>query len=213
MQIEKTPVIVLGAKGIVLSVIEALHADNRLIYCLLDDDTTLQQKEIENIAVLGDTEDESFLKLLGEECEAFIAIENSTHRKKLAQLINKKYKQNLFVLAHPTSQIAQSAVLEAGSFLDAGVIVGAQTHIGKHALIQAGSLIDYQVRIGDFVQIGIGAKIGAGVEIGDNAFIGTGAVLVAGIKIGKNAQIGAGSVVISNVGEGETFFGNPAKKV
>ncbi|WP_245574483.1 NeuD/PglB/VioB family sugar acetyltransferase [Hugenholtzia roseola] len=213
MQIEKTPVIVLGAKGIALAALEALHADNRLIYCLLDDDTELQGKEIENIAVLGDTEDESFLKLLGEKCEAFIAIENNTHRKKLAQLISKKYKQNLFVLAHPKSQIAQSATIGTGTFLDAGVIVGAQTQIGKHSLIQAGSLIDYQVQIGDFVQIGIGAKIAAGVSIGENAFIGTGATLVAGIKIGKNAQIGAGSVVISNVGEGETFFGNPAKKV
>jgi sugar O-acyltransferase (sialic acid O-acetyltransferase NeuD family) len=210
---EKTPVIVLGAKGIALAVIEALQAENRICYCLLDDDPALAQQEIELIPILGTTDDETYLKLIGKECEAFIAIENTIQRKKMAQKIAKKYKQDLFALVHQRASVASGAQIGKGCFIDAQAHIGAQVCIDQHSLIQAGAVIDYQAQIGSFVHIGAGAVIGASASIGDEVFIGTGAIVVAGVCVGKNAKIGAGSVVVAPVGEGETVFGNPAKKV
>lgn len=51
------------------------------------------------------------------------------------------------------------------------------------------------------------AKIGNGVRFGSNV------KLKPGIKIGDNSIIGMGSLVTKNVGEGETWYGFPAKKV
>jgi serine acetyltransferase len=33
------------------------------------------------------------------------------------------------------------------------------------------------------------------------------------VKIGKNATVGMGAVVLRNIGEGEVWVGNPAKKL
>lgn len=49
--------------------------------------------------------------------------------------------------------------------------------------------------------------------IEDDCSIGSGATLMGGITIGRGATIGAGSVVTKNVPAGETWIGNPAKKL
>jgi len=45
------------------------------------------------------------------------------------------------------------------------------------------------------------------------ASIGTGCTIVCGLTIGEGAFIGAGSVVTKDVPDGETWYGNPAKKI
>jgi len=45
------------------------------------------------------------------------------------------------------------------------------------------------------------------------ASIGAGAVLLPGITIGAGAMIGAGAVVTKDVPDGETWIGNPARKM
>ena len=51
-----------------------------------------------------------------------------------------------------------------------------------------------------------------GVIVEKGAIIGAGCILLPGVKIGVRSFIGAGSVVTSDVKDGETVFGNPAKK-
>jgi len=45
------------------------------------------------------------------------------------------------------------------------------------------------------------------------ASIGTGSTIMCGITIGEGALIGAGSIVTKNVPPGETWVGNPARKI
>jgi len=45
------------------------------------------------------------------------------------------------------------------------------------------------------------------------AKIGAGATILAGVTIGKESVVGMGSVVLSNIPDGETWVGNPAKKI
>nr|WP_300975472.1 DapH/DapD/GlmU-related protein [Sphingomonas sp. LHG3406-1] len=45
------------------------------------------------------------------------------------------------------------------------------------------------------------------------ASIGAGAVILPGLTIGAGAMIGAGTVVTRDVPPGETWVGNPARKV
>jgi acetyltransferase-like isoleucine patch superfamily enzyme len=47
----------------------------------------------------------------------------------------------------------------------------------------------------------------------EGARIGAGAIILGGVTIGENAVIGAGAVVTHDVPDGETWTGNPARKI
>lgn len=53
----------------------------------------------------------------------------------------------------------------------------------------------------------------APVRIGRNAFVGGHSILLKGVILGSEAVIGAGSVVTRSVPAGETWAGNPARRL
>ncbi len=207
------PVIILGGKGIAKAAMEIFLSHNVVVYGFLDDDETIHGTEINYISVLGRTEDDGFLKLIGKKCEAFVAVEETTLRKGLVKLLNDRRKVMPTNAIHTRAFISDSAFIGHGNFLNFGVTIGAESKVPNHCILQSGANIEHEVTLGDFVQVGAGSTINAGVEIGENAFIGSGVTIVSGVKIGKDARIGAGSVVVADVKNGETVFGNPAQVV
>lgn len=73
--------------------------------------------------------------------------------------------------------------------------------------------IAHNAKIGRNTLIVAGAVIGGSVEIGENCFIGMNASIKQKVKIGNRVTIGAGAVVLKDVPDGETWVGNPAKKL
>ena len=51
------------------------------------------------------------------------------------------------------------------------------------------------------------------VQIDDDVFIGAHCIILKGVHIGKGAVIGAGAVVTKDVGNGEVWAGNPARRI
>jgi len=86
-------------------------------------------------------------------------------------------------------------VIGEGTKIDYNVHIAHNVKIGKHCLIVAGSII------------------GGSAQIGDNCYIGIGAMIKNKVKIGNNVTIGMGAVVICDIPDGETWVGNPAKKL
>lgn len=205
------PVIILGAKGIAHPALEIFNSHNVIVYGFLDDDQTLHQKEINHVVVLGSTEDEGFLKLIGKKCEAFVAVDDSTYRKYLVEMLNDRRKMQPINAVHSTAYISTDAAIGHGNFINANVSIGAGASVGNHGIFHSSAILEHLVEIGDYVQIGAGAVINSGVKIAEGAFIGSGANIVSGVSIGKNARIGAGSLVISDVEKNITVFGNPAQ--
>jgi sugar O-acyltransferase (sialic acid O-acetyltransferase NeuD family) len=204
------PVIILGAKGIAHPALEIFNSNKVITYGFLDEDATLHGKEINVVPVLGHTEDDGFLKLIGVKCEAFVAVDDMKYRQFLVNLLHERRKVQPINAIHQTSYISTDAVIGHGNFINAQVNIGAGAKIGSHCIVHSGAIIDHLSSMGDFVQIGAGAVINSNVEIENNVFIGSGVTIVSGVSIGKNARIGAGSVVIENVKSGDTVFGNPA---
>ncbi|MFA0963023.1 acetyltransferase [Roseivirga sp. BDSF3-8] len=207
------PVIIIGAKGIAKPAMEIFKSNGVLIYCFLDDDESLHGKEIDDVAILGRTDDDGYLKLIGKKCEAFVATDDNAVRKSLTEMVNKRRKKQAVNAVHQATAIAPSASIGHGNFINAGITVGAFSKVGNHCILHSHSTIDFEASVGDFVQVGAGAVVGSGVEIGDEVFIGSGATIIPGVKVGKGARIGAGSVVIADVKAKQTVFGNPAKPV
>ncbi|MGL1887543.1 MAG: acetyltransferase [Reichenbachiella sp.] len=207
------PVIIFGASGLGRAALEIFESNGNVVYGFLDDNKDLHNTEIDNIPVLGSTEDSNFLKLIGGKCEAFIASDDNKEKKAFTEMIVEDRKMMPVNAVHQSVILSKTSSLGHGNLVNSGSAIGAGTEIGNHCLINSGVVIDHSCQIGDYVQIGVGAKIGANVEIGNGAFIGTGAVIVGGLKVGKSARVGAGSIVISSVDPKKTVFGNPAAEL
>jgi sugar O-acyltransferase (sialic acid O-acetyltransferase NeuD family) len=209
----ENPVIILGANFLGRSAKEIFEVNNNVVYGFLDDNKALHSTEIDNVQVLGSTDDDGFLKLIGKKCDAFVAVDDTKLRKNLVTMIQEVRHVQPVNAVHADAIVASSASIGHGNYLDAGVKIGAGATVANHCLLHTNVVIGAETVIGDFVQIGAGSIINPGVEIEAEAFIGSGVIIIAGISIGKGARIGAGSVVIAPVKAGETVFGNPAAKV
>lgn len=192
---------------------EIFEVNGNVVYGFLDDDKQRHGKEFDGITVLGSTDDDGFLKLIGKKCEAFVAIDDNRLRKSLVKMLNEVRHVQPVNAIHRDALLANHVELGHGNFIDAGVKVGVGAKLGNHCIVQCGALIGAEAVVSDFTQIGAGSIINAGVRIEPEAFIGSGVTIVSGVTIGKGARVGAGAVVIAPVKDGETVFGNPAQPV
>lgn len=209
----ENPVIIFGANYLGRAAKEIFDRNGNVVYCFLDDNKSLHSTEVDNITVLGSTDDDAYLKLIGKECEAFVAVDDNKLRKSLVRMLQEVRKMQPVNAIHPRAGLSLSTSIGHGNLIDSGSQAGAASVIGNHCIIHANVVIGAESQIGDFVQIGASSTINTGVVIEEEAFIGSGVIIVSGITIGKGARVGAGSVVIAPVKAGETVFGNPATKV
>jgi sugar O-acyltransferase (sialic acid O-acetyltransferase NeuD family) len=209
----ENPVMIIGASFLGRSAKEIFEINGNVVYGFLDDNKNLHNSEIDNVTVLGKTDDDGFLKLIGKKCDVFVAADDNKLRKSLVKMLQEVRNVQPVNAVHPSAIIASSASIGHGNLVDMNTVVGAGAEIGHHCIIHAHTVIGAEAKIGDYVQLGAGSIVNAGATIEEEAFIGSGVVVISGITVGKGARVGAGSVVISPVKAGETVFGNPAQKV
>jgi len=209
----ENPVIIFGASYLGRAAKEIFESNKVVVYGFLDDNKKLHQTEIDDVVVLGSTDDDGFLKLIGKKCEAFVAEDDNKLRKSLVAMLQDVRHMQPVNAIHQQSYISAKAELGHGNFIDQGVTIATGAKVGSHCLLQSRAMIGIEAIIGNFVQVGSGSLVNPGVTIEDEVFIGSGVTIVSGVTIGKGARIGAGSVVIAPVKTGETVFGNPAQKI
>jgi UDP-2-acetamido-3-amino-2,3-dideoxy-glucuronate N-acetyltransferase len=133
----------------------------------------------------------------------------------------------------PGTRVWQFAVVLGGAR------IGADCNLNAHTLVEGGSVIGDRVTLKSGVYVWDGVTLDDDVFCGPNATftndrqprsrqrperyertlvrrgasIGAGAVILPGVTIGEGAMIGAGSVVTRDVPAGETWAGNPARRL
>lgn len=207
------PVIIFGANYLGRMANEIFKANGVEVYGFLDDDVRLHNKEIDEVTVLGSTDNDGFLKLIGRKCEVFVAMDDNRLRRSLTTKIQEVRHMQPVNAIHKLAILSPLSVFGHGNFIFAGVSLLPGAIIGSHCVLQSNVSVGVGVTLGDYVQVGAGSTINAEVTVGEEAFIGSGVTIISGVTIGKGARVGAGSVVISSVGDGETVFGNPAQAV
>ena len=209
----ENPVIIFGANHLGRAAKEIFETNSVVVYGFLDDDKKLHNTEIDEVVVLGDTDNDGFLKLIGKKCEAFVAVDDNKVRKNLVNMLHEVRHVQPVNAIHSQSVVSLKAILGHGNFIDYGAYLAPGAKMGSHCILNTRVTIGVDSSLGDFVQVGAGSTINAGVTIEDEVFIGSGVTIVSGVTVGKGARIGAGSVVVAAVKGGETVFGNPAQKI
>jgi sugar O-acyltransferase (sialic acid O-acetyltransferase NeuD family) len=113
-------------------------------------------------------------------------------------------------LIDPTAILPRSVRIGDGSFVNAGVVIGAMSMIGEGVLINRAASLGHHSVLEDFVSIGPGATLAGNIHVGAGALIGAGATILPDVRIGENAIVSAGSVVRKHVAAGTFVAGNPA---
>ncbi|MAH46483.1 hypothetical protein CMI37_11665 [Candidatus Pacearchaeota archaeon] len=115
--------------------------------------------------------------------------------------------------------IGANCIVHSHVWIGDGVIIGDNVKIQAFSFIPSGVTIEADVFIGPRVTFTndknppSGGKDWTNTLVGKGAVIGAGAIILPGITIGPGAAIGAGAVVTKDVPGGETWVGNPAKKL
>ena len=125
-----------------------------------------------------------------------------------------------------TQNIHNEAVLGDNNTIHSHVWIGKGVVMGSNCKIQAFVFIPDGVTLEDNVFVGPHAcftndkhpKANGEWEesktlVCEGASIGANATILPGITIGKGATVGAGSVVTKDIPAGETWVGNPARKL
>lgn len=109
------------------------------------------------------------------------------------------------------AHIAEGVVIREFATVHAGC--RRPTVVGARTLILTGSYVAHDVHIGDDCVIKPGAQIAGCVTLGDGVDVGMGAMIRQHVTVGDGARIGMGAVVLRDVPAGETWVGNPARRI
>ncbi|WP_214228903.1 acetyltransferase [Pedobacter sp. B4-66] len=192
---------IIGASGHAKVIIDILKLNKQDITGVWDDNEEI--KCLSSFKINGTILE--FKKLTSP--EAIISIGNNRIREMLAKQLNLEFG----IAIHPSSVIADSVEILAGTVVMANVSINADAYIGRHAILNTNASIDHDCKIGDFVHISPQVGLAGNVIVGEGTHIGIGANVIQGIKIGQWATIGAGAVIIKDVPDFAVVVGNPAR--
>lgn len=130
--------------------------------------------------------------------------------------MNKIWKPaNVYKTAKLGNGVSVGRYAEVGNFC----VVGDGTRIGKGAFICEGVTIGKNCFIGPHCCFSndkfppSDKSKWRNTLVKDGASLGAGVMVLPGVVIGKNALVGMGSVVTKNIPDGETWCGNPARRL
>jgi len=176
----------------------------------IDDDDTIQGKEINGYKVLGKVQDivrfpESFF---------VCAVGAAKTREIIVQRMRELNPGIRFAtVVDPSAEISGLVKLGEGSVVCAHTIITVNIEIGNHVIINLDCTIGHDAKIHDFVTLYPSVNVSGITDIGHAAELGTGTQIIQGKAVGEYSIIGAGAVVVKDIPAKCTAVGSPARPI
>lgn len=211
-----TRVLVLGAGGTALDVLDAIDAINArrpTFECigLLDDDPAKAGQPFGSARVVGSLRDAARWPDAGI-VNALGSVRSFWRRPEIVERAGIGAERMVSVV-HPSATLSPSSVVAPGAILLANVVISANAELGPEVTILANTVINHDVRIGAHTIIASGVNVSGRVRVGARCYLGTGSAIIQDATIGDECLIGMGSVVLRDVAAGSVMAGNPARRI
>jgi sugar O-acyltransferase (sialic acid O-acetyltransferase NeuD family) len=206
------PIMVIGAGGHALVLLDALTLNGAKVIGLTDVDPSRRARTVLGHPVLGGDEvlrkysPDSLLLVNGLGSVGSVALRRSVYET----FCRAGYR--FASVIHASATIARSAVLAQGVQVMAGAVIQPEVSVGENTIVNTGAAVDHGCRVDAHVHLAPGVTLSGDVVIGNETHVGSGATVIQGVRIGARCNVAAGAVVLSDVADGTTVAGVPARE-
>lgn len=130
-----------------------------------------------------------------------------------AEFFGQFKEKNIINVVSDMAYVASTSTLARGVFVAHGAHIGPMAIIGDNTIINTHAVVEHECVIGVHSHISVNSSISGRCKIGDFVFVGAGAVVKDKISVCSNVTIGAGCVVVKDIIEPGIYVGSPARKI
>ena len=191
----KSNIILIGAGGHCISVIDVIEQENKFNILGILDESRKVNKKVLGYPVLGG--DELIPSLVSSNNYFIITvgqIKSYSKRQNIFAIL-KKNKAKLAKIISPLSYVSKYSSIGGGSIIMHGAIINARSKIGKNCIINTKANIEHGSFVDDFCHISTCAVVNGDCKIEKGSFIGSNATISNGVTIKENSIISAGKFI------------------
>jgi sugar O-acyltransferase (sialic acid O-acetyltransferase NeuD family) len=203
--------LIIGAGGFAMEVLETFHARNEIDNLAFFDETITSKSKLFNRFNVLKTEEQVIKYFKNYNNQFTIGIGNPTLRNRMLNRF-EILGGNLITTISPSADIGSYEVkIGRGCNILQNAILSNSCEIGIGCIVYYNAIITHDCVIGNFVEISPAASILGKVKIGDYSRIGANATILPKLTIGKNVTIAAGAVVTRDIPDNCMVAGVPAQ--
>ena len=213
-----TPLIILGAIGNCLDILDAALATNasedRPVYDLLgflDDEPSRQGSKVRGLPILGpltmarEMPNAQFINGIGSP---------RSFQYKRAIIDGLGLDRSRFAtVIHPAAAVSPSANIGCGTAVLANCTICANAELGDHVMMLPSCVLGHDARVGDHTILAAGVIVSGSVSIGQSCYLGANSCVRDSLRVGDEALLGIGAVLVDDAPAGMVMLGNPARKI
>lgn len=200
--------LVVGAGGLSLQLVDDLIEQGYADECYFYDDQTDQQRFL-NFPVIK-TEDE-VKEMLSETNSYLLGVGGTRIRLSLSEKFDRMGGEMVSFISKKSEISRFVEKIEKGVLVLRNSIIEPKVHVGRGSLLNVNVTLTHESRVGSFCELGPRVTLLGKSEVGDFSFVGAGSIVLPNVKIGKNVVVGAGSVITKDVADNQKVVGIPAR--
>lgn len=203
----RNAILIYGAGGHGLVVLDALLANGLSRQCLLFVDDATPLKHIDGVRVIRQT------RIPEQPCAYIVAIGDNRVRHEIGEMMRDLGHFPALVV-HPSATVSSTAILGNNTVVCAQANVGPYAIVGDSVIINTGATVEHECEVGDATHIAPHAVLCGGSTVGHHCLIGAGSVLLPGAVVKDRVILGAHSLVLEKmeIESERTVVGSPAKR-
>jgi sugar O-acyltransferase (sialic acid O-acetyltransferase NeuD family) len=146
-----------------------------------------------------------------EDGELYLLGPTTPQREQLALRLVARFGMRFCTLVHPRASVSPFASLGEGVFVGANSVIAAGAVLEDHVFVNRGVTVGHDTHIGAYSRLQPGVNVGGLVKLGRGVSAGLGANVLERLHIGDGAVIAGGAVVLEDVPPRVMVAGVPAR--